>query len=83
MLRLTPRAAEALRAADSAARRFNPDARVRLRPGTGPTSVATDLTDAAGDGESVVTIEGVEMVVADDLDGTLDADDHNAFSLTV
>jgi len=79
MLRLTPRAAEALRAADAAARRFNPDARVRLR--RRDAGVVADLTDEAAAGESSVTIEGVDLIVGDDLDGTLDADDHNAFSL--
>ena len=79
MLRLSPRAADALRAADAAARRFNPDARVRLRR-TG-TGVAADLTDAPEAGESALTLEGIDLILADDLDGTLDADDHNAFSL--
>ena len=83
MLTLTPRAADALRAADTAARRFNPDARVRLRAGTsGPTTVATDLTDEPAAGESLVVLEGIELVLADVLTGTLDADDHNTFSLT-
>jgi hypothetical protein len=76
---LTPRATDALRAADAAARRFNPDARIRLRrDGAGVTA---DLTEVPGPGESAVSIEGIDMVVGDDLAGTLDADDHNAFSL--
>lgn len=80
VLTLTPRAAEALRAADTAARRFNPDARVRLR--RGGAGVAADLTDAPGPGESLISLDGIDLVLADDLQGTLDADDHNAFSLT-
>jgi len=79
MLRLTARAAEALRAADAAARRFNPEARVRLRRAA--AGVAADLTDAPAPGESAVTLEGIDLILADDLEGTIDADDHNAFSL--
>jgi hypothetical protein len=79
VLRLTTRAAAALRDADAAARRFNPDARVRLRrDGAG---VRAELTDAPEEGESAITIDGVDLIVADDLEGTIEADDHNAFSL--
>jgi plasmid stabilization system protein ParE len=81
MLRLTPRAAEALRAADAAARRFNPEARVRLRrSGAG---VAADLTEGPDPGETAVVLDGIDLIVAEDLEGTVDADDHNAFSLRV
>lgn len=80
MISLTPRAVEALRAADSAARRFNPDARVRLRVKE-EGGVRADLTDAPGPGEARVTLEGVDLILADDLAGTLDADDHNDFTL--
>lgn len=79
MLRLTDRAREALVAADAAARRFNPDARVRLR--RGPGGLVSDLTDGPDGGESVVDLEGLELVIQDGLEGTVDAGEHNVLTL--
>ena len=78
MLALTARAADALRTADAAARRFNPDARLRLRAADG--GVSADLVTAPEDGESLVVIEGIELIVPDGISGTVDAGDHNAFT---
>ena len=78
MLALTARAADALRTADAAARRFNPDARVRLRAADGV--VSADLVTAPEDGESLVLVDGVELIVPDGMSGTVDAGEHNAFT---
>ena len=79
MLALTSRAAEALRTADAAARRFNPDARLRLRVDGG--AVTADLVAGPAAGESAVTVDGIDLVVPDGLEGTVDAGEHNAFTL--
>ncbi len=79
MLDVTELAAGVLRSADAAARRFNPDARIRLRPGG--RGLVTDLADAPGDDESSVTIAEVEIIVADNLAGTIDAGDHDTLVL--
>jgi plasmid stabilization system protein ParE len=79
MLRLTDRAREALAAADAAARRFNPDARVRLRPG--PGGVVADLVEGPEAGESVLELDGVAIVVDDALAGTVDAGEHQTLTL--
>ena len=79
MLVLTARAADALRTADAAARRFNPDARLRLRVADG--GVTADLVSAPEDGESLVVVDGIELIVPDGMSGTVDAGDHNAFTL--
>ena len=79
MFSLTPRAADALRTADAAARRFNPDARLRLRSASG--AVTADLVAEPGPGESLVAIDGIELVVPDGLEGTVDAGEHNAFTI--
>jgi hypothetical protein len=79
MLTLTDRAREALAAADTAARRWNPDARVRIRrAGSG---IVSDLTDAPGPGESLVDLDGLTLVVEDALAGTIDAGEHNVLTI--
>jgi hypothetical protein len=80
MLTPTDRASAAIVAADEAARRFNPDARVRVRLVDG--RVIADLADGPGPGEHLDTLAGVEVILADDLEGTLDAGDHAALFLT-
>jgi hypothetical protein len=77
VLTLTDRARDALVAADAAARRFNPDARVRLRR-TGAKLVA-DLTDAPGVDESLLDVGDITIVIETGLHGTIDAGEHNAF----
>lgn len=79
MLSLTPRAHEALAAADLAARRFNPDARVRIRRAA--SGVVADLTDGPAPDETAVTIEGIDLVLGPGVEGTLDAGEHNALTL--
>lgn len=53
---------------------------MRLRV-QGSGGVRADLTDGPGPGEARVTLEGVDLILADELAGTLDADDHNDFTL--
>lgn len=79
MLTLTDRARDALVAADAAARRFNPEARVRLR--TAAAGLVADLADEAGPGEVLVELGGLELIVQSDLEGTVDAGEHNVLAL--
>jgi hypothetical protein len=81
MIECTPRAVSVLRAADEAARRFNPDARIRLvAAGTG---VRFELADAAEPGDEVVRHDGgFDLIVAAGLSGTVDvADPHDRLVL--
>jgi hypothetical protein len=79
VLALTPEAREALATADAAARRFDPAARIRLR--LVGAALLSDLVDGPGDGEALVVIDGVELVVQDGLTGTVVAGEHAALSL--
>ncbi|HEX6844163.1 MAG TPA: hypothetical protein VF235_03515 [Actinomycetota bacterium] len=78
-LRLTDRAREALAAADAAARRFNPDARVRLRRAAG--GLVSDLTDGVGPDETAASIDGIDLVLGPGIEGTVDAGEHNVLVL--
>jgi hypothetical protein len=78
-LALTDRAREALAAADAAARRFNPEARVRLR--RSPTGLVSDLTDEVGPDEVAASIDGVDLVLGPGVEGTVDAGEHNVLVL--
>ena len=70
MIEFTDWAADILRRSDEAARRFNPDARVRLfRSGTG---VRFALTDRAEPGDRTVADHGFELYVEDGIDGLVD-----------
>ena len=63
-------ATDILRRTHEAARRFNPEATVRLhRAGSG---VSFDLTDERPDGDELVRGDGFELLVEDGLDGTVD-----------
>ena len=79
MLELTDRAREALLASQSAARRFDPGAHVRLLQAGG--QLRTALVDAAEPGDGVVTIEGLTLFVQPGIVGTIDAGEHNALTL--
>jgi hypothetical protein len=81
VIRFTERAREVLAAAEQAARRFDPEARVRLRR-TPEGGVTFELTDAAGPGDEVVDGEGFSLVVERGLEGTVDAADHDVLRLT-
>ncbi len=63
-------AVEILRRSHEAARRFNPDATVRVR--RDGDRVAFELTDERRDGDALVEHEGFEMWVEAGLEGTVD-----------
>lgn len=70
---------EVLRAADAGARRFNADARIRVRrAGAG---VAFELTDEAAPSDDVVDAGGCEVLVERGLAGTVDAGEHGMLTL--
>jgi hypothetical protein len=77
MIRCSERAVTLLRTAEGAARRFNPDARIRLSPGA--DGVRFDLVDGPECGDEVIEHEGgFTLFVAPDLHGTVDvADPHD------
>ena len=73
MIDVTGRAAELLAKADSAARRFNPDARIRVVPdGAGVRFV---LSDGPEDGDTVIERNGVTFFVDAALDGVVDVEE--------
>ncbi len=71
MLAFTDRAREILRRTHEAARRFNPDAAVRVS--AGPDGEARfDLVDRPGEGDLVVEEDGFVLYVAPGVGGTVD-----------
>ena len=71
MLTFSDWAIDILSRADAAARRFNPDARVRIVREDG--GVRFELTDEAGPGEVAFDHpSGFTLFVPDDLEGTVD-----------
>jgi Fe-S cluster assembly iron-binding protein IscA len=78
---LTERAVEVLRAAQHAAHRFDPNARLRIRrEGTG---VAFELTDQGKPSDQIVQTDGVALLVEAGIDGTVDAGDHDTLVLNL
>ncbi|HJR96365.1 MAG TPA: hypothetical protein VJ979_00490 [Actinomycetota bacterium] len=77
MIRCSERAVALLRTAEAAARRFNPQARIRLSPGV--DGVRFDLVDGPERGDEIVEHEGgFTLFVAPGLVGTVDvADPHD------
>jgi hypothetical protein len=70
VIAFTDWAIEILSKADSAARRFNPDARIRLvRDGAG---VRFELTDAPDPSDAAVDRGGFTLLVQEGLDGIVD-----------
>jgi hypothetical protein len=63
-------ATDILRRTHEAARRFNPEATVRLHRSDG--AVAFDLTDERREGDELVRADGFELLVAEGLEGTVD-----------
>ena len=75
MLDVTERAAAVARQSDEAARRFNPDARIRLvRGGSG---LAFEFTDAADPTDTELDCLGTILLVQVGIEGTVDVGDHN------
>lgn len=72
MLAFTDWAIEVLRRAHEAAARFNPEVRLRLRRGA--AGLEPTLTDTTAEGERALDVEGVPLVVAEDLAGLVDVE---------
>ena len=70
MIEFTDWANDILRRSDEAARRFNPDACVRLFRKDG--GVAFELTDERADGDRTVQGTGFELLVEEGLEGIVD-----------
>jgi hypothetical protein len=69
MIEFTPRAAEILRRSLEAARRFNPDARIRVFRKGGAVEFA--LAEGPEPGEREVEGEGFSVLVEEDIDGVV------------
>jgi hypothetical protein len=69
MIEFTPRAAEILRRSTEAARRFNPDARIRVFLKN--TGVEFALAEGAEPGDREVEGEGFGVLVADGVEGVV------------
>jgi Fe-S cluster assembly iron-binding protein IscA len=76
MIEVTERAATAVAQAEAAARRFNPEVRVRLVRSDG--GVRFEFTDEPPEGDDEVPCEAAMLYVEPGLEGTLDTGDHNA-----
>jgi hypothetical protein len=79
VIELTPRAHQALAAADAAARRFNPEARVRLA--YDQRGIRSELVEEPQPGDTLIEIGGLPLFVESGLAGTVDAGDHNELTL--
>jgi hypothetical protein len=73
VLELTDWARDILRRSDAAARRFNPDARVRLARVAGV--VQATLTDEPGEDDQVIDLEGVRIYAEAGLTGLVDIEE--------
>lgn len=73
MIDVTGRAADLLAKADGAARRFNPDARIRVVPDR--VGVRFVLSDGPEAGDVVVERDGVLFYVDPTLDGIVDVEE--------
>ena len=70
MIEFTQWAVDILGRTHAAARRFNPEATVRLH--RGPGGAAFDLVDEAHDGDELLRGDGFELWVEPGLEGTVD-----------
>jgi hypothetical protein len=70
VIEFTDWASDILRRSFEAARRFNPDASVRLFRRDG--AIAFELTDERADGDEIVRGNGFELLVERGLDGIVD-----------
>ncbi|MCA1831003.1 MAG: hypothetical protein ABR552_01135 [Actinomycetota bacterium] len=85
MLEFSGWAEEILRRADEAARRLNPDARVRLsrapaaavelRTAAPAGAITTELVDAARAGDTTVDVGGAVVYVAEGIEGLIDVEE--------
>jgi hypothetical protein len=80
VLTFTDRAAEALQTFHAAAARWNPDVRLRLvRVGT---ELRPELTDAAEPDDVELTLGAIDVLVPHDVDGVVDAGEHNVLTVS-
>lgn len=70
MIEFTEWAVDILQRADSAARRFNPDARVRVR--SDGAGVRFELTDEPAEGDRAVQTGGFTLFVEAGIEGVVD-----------
>jgi hypothetical protein len=80
MVRLTERAAAVVAQAETAARRFNPAASIRL-VGDG-AAVRFELADGPAPGDERVPAGEATLLVPSDLHGVVDVGEHNVPVLT-
>ena len=73
MIDVSERAAELLVKAEAAARRFNPDARIRVVPADG--GVRFVLSDGPEDGDVAIERDGVRFFADPTLAGTVDVEE--------
>ena len=73
MIEITDWARDILRRADLAARRLNPEARVRLA--RAPGGLVSQLTDAPEPGDATLDVDGAEILIAGDLQGLVDIEE--------
>jgi hypothetical protein len=73
MLEITEWAKDILRKSQSAAARFNPDAKVRLA--RGPGGVQSQLTDAPAPDDAEIDLGGATLYVQAGLDGLIDIEE--------
>jgi Fe-S cluster assembly iron-binding protein IscA len=79
VLTITDRAVEVLRAAQHAAHRFDPTARLRIRrQGSG---IAFELTETGQPSDHVVETDGIALLVESGIEGTVDVGDHGTLVL--
>ncbi|MEP7059085.1 MAG: hypothetical protein ABI828_00015 [Actinomycetota bacterium] len=76
MLDITERAAAVVHQSEQAARRFNPNARIRLVPTGG--GVAFAFTDSADPTDAELDCLGTLLLVTEGIEGTIDIGEHNA-----
>jgi hypothetical protein len=79
VIEVTRSAAEVLRTALSAARRFAPDA--GLRATSAPAAVSVELAEGPQDGDGTLSGDGYTLWVDPALEGVLDVGEHDRFVL--
>lgn len=78
MVELTSRAQDALLASQTAARRFDPEAHIRLI--ADGVTVRAVLASGPEPGDAVLELGALTIFVASGVTGTVDAGEHNEFT---
>jgi hypothetical protein len=79
VVKLTPRAHEALLTSQTAARRFDPEAHLRLT--ADGASVRALLASQPEPGDAVLQVGALTIFVAPGVTGTVDAGEHNELTV--